>query len=56
LAEDEYLRTGIGGYFQVRFPNDWPHNDRYDFEWDQLRTDTDPFQTHDYATIAASAR
>ena len=34
---------GIGGYFQVRFPTDWPDEDRYDFHWEPMMNDPDPF-------------
>jgi hypothetical protein len=38
------FETAIGGYFHVKFPNDWPTNDRYSFDWEILRTDPNPFQ------------
>lgn len=44
--------SGIGGYFRVRFPGNWPTELRYDFDWSKLKTDLDPFQTIDYSTIA----
>jgi len=34
---------GIGGYFQVRFPTDWPEEDRYEFIWHLMMSETDPF-------------
>jgi hypothetical protein len=37
--------SAIGGYFYVKFPNNWPSADRYDFDWQSLRQQTDPFQT-----------
>ncbi|MFL5614853.1 MAG: hypothetical protein ACJ796_14415 [Gemmatimonadaceae bacterium] len=42
---DRYDGTavGIGGYFQVRFPTDWPEEDRYDFHWQLMMTEEDPF-------------
>ena len=45
------MESGIGGYFRVRFPPDWPMALRYDFDWQALKTETDPFQTFDYSTI-----
>ena len=46
------METGIGGYFRVKFPNDWPPEMRYEFDWQKLKDKSDPFQTIDYATIA----
>jgi hypothetical protein len=34
----------IGGYFHVKFPNDWPVEERYSFDWNRLKTEADPFQ------------
>ena len=39
--------AAIGGYFQVRLP-DWPDNERYDFEWANLKTEADPFEVYPY--------
>jgi hypothetical protein len=47
---DGYHLT-IGRYFTVRFPNDWPEEERYDFdlEWSaHLRHEEDPFQNFPY--------
>jgi len=46
------MESGIGGYFRVRFPSTWPEDQRYDFDWQQLRNEADPFQNIDYSTIA----
>jgi hypothetical protein len=43
-SPDGGFETAIGSYFHVKFPNDWPANDRYSFDWDTLRTDPHPFQ------------
>jgi hypothetical protein len=45
------MESGIGGYFRVRFPTSWPADLRYDFDWQKLKTESDPFQTMDYSTI-----
>ena len=44
--------SGIGGYFRVRFPNDWPQDLCYEFDWQKLKCESDPFQTIDYSKIA----
>lgn len=35
--------NAIGGYFLVKFPDNLPAADRYDFDWDTLKTQADPF-------------
>jgi hypothetical protein len=46
------MESGIGGYFRVKFPDDWPQDLRYDFKWQELKDEPDPFQTIDYSQIA----
>jgi hypothetical protein len=46
------MESGIGGYFRVKFPGNWPAELRYDFEWENLKNEEDPFQTIDYTKIA----
>ena len=31
------MESAIGGYFRVKFPNDWPEEERYDFEYDSVQ-------------------
>jgi hypothetical protein len=45
------MESGIGGYFRVRFPANFPAEMRYDFNWKNLKDEEDPFQTFDYSTI-----
>lgn len=45
------MESGIGGYFRVRFPDDWPQELRYEFDWQELKQELDPFQTIDYSEI-----
>jgi hypothetical protein len=47
----EGYELAIGRYFTVRFPNDSPPEERYDFnaEWSNLlRHEEDPFQNFAY--------
>lgn len=37
--------SAIGGYFHVRFPTNLPAADRYDFDWQSMKQNPDPFQT-----------
>ena len=46
------MESGIGGYFRVKFPNDWPQELRYEFDWQKLQNESDPYQTIDYLKIA----
>jgi len=46
------MESGIGSFFRVRFPDNWPMELRYDFDWQALRNEEDPFQTIDYENIA----
>ena len=46
------MESGIGGYFRVRFPSNWPNDLRYEFDWQKLKDEQDPFQTIDYSKIA----
>lgn len=42
------FQYAIGGYFLIRFPNDWSAEQRYSFNWQQLRNDPSPIQTLQY--------
>lgn len=44
----EGFDVAIGGYFEVRFPDDWPTDERYDFDWRAIEDDPDPFETFEY--------
>lgn len=46
------MKSGIGGYFRVAFPTNWPMALRYDFDWQALANEAEPFQKIDYASIA----
>lgn len=46
------FESGIGGFLRVRFPQNWPTALRYDFDWQTLKGEADPFQTIDYSQIA----
>lgn len=46
------MESGIGDYFRVKFPDDWPPDLCYDFDWKKIKDEPDPFQTIDYSQIA----
>jgi hypothetical protein len=37
-----------GSYFLVKFPDDWPMNERYAFDWQSLKSDPEPIQAFRY--------
>ena len=45
---DDGMETGIGKYFRVKFPDDWPIEERYEFDWEILKKEPDPFQNFPY--------
>lgn len=45
------MESGIGDYFRVKFPDDWPQELRYEFNWQKLKNEQEPFQTIDYSKI-----
>lgn len=45
------MESGIGGYFRVRFPKNWPPEMRYSFDWQKLKDEPDPFASNDYRKI-----
>lgn len=42
------MSDAIGGFFRVRFPQSWPTNERYGFDWQVLSQETDPFDEFPY--------
>lgn len=46
------MESAIGGYFRIKFPSDWPDDQKYNFEWQELQTVNEPFDTFDYSAIA----
>ena len=42
------MESAIGGFFRLKFPSDWPNDEKYEFEWQTLKEEKDPFQTYSY--------
>jgi hypothetical protein len=38
------FETAIGNYLRIKYP-DWPADERYEFKWEALQNDPDPFQS-----------
>jgi hypothetical protein len=54
LVEDgtsDGFDDAVGGYFRVKFPNDWPDELRYEFDWRNLQKEPDPFQAFPYSEL-----
>ncbi|MCH8684271.1 hypothetical protein [Pedomonas mirosovicensis] len=47
-ADTGGFESCIGDYFTVRYPTDWPENERYDFDWRQFKSEKDPFVNYPY--------
>jgi hypothetical protein len=47
LTDDTFkgdgFETAIGNYFRIKYP-DWPAEERYEFKWEELQNDPEPFQ------------
>ena len=55
VTEDQVgdgMENGIGDYFRVNFPDDWPAADRYEFDWKTIKNDQNPFRAIDYTRSA----
>jgi len=42
------MEYGIGDYFQIKFPLDWPEEEKYDFKWQEIAQGSIPFQNYIY--------
>lgn len=45
------MEPSVGGYFRVKYPI-WNKKDRYDFEWQSIKSEQDLIQCHDYNLMA----
>jgi hypothetical protein len=47
---DSYYSTesALGEFFHIEFPNDWSEEEKYDFNWSDLKQQPDRFQKIDY--------
>ncbi|MEP6896240.1 MAG: hypothetical protein ABI986_11595 [Chloroflexota bacterium] len=49
---DDGIDSAIGSYFRIRFPTDWSDEQRYNFNWQELKKEEDPFIKFDYSKIS----
>ena len=45
------MEAAIGSLFRIKYPDDWNDDERYDFDWNTLKSQTDRFQKLDYDAI-----
>jgi len=45
------FETGIGGYFRILLPKDWPVDERYDFKWSELEKTESPIDKINFDTL-----
>jgi len=45
------FEEGIGGYVRIKYPSNVPAGERYDFDWQMLASQTDPFQKFNFNVI-----
>jgi hypothetical protein len=43
LESADEFDTAIGGYFRIRFPNNWEEEEKYSFVWENIKDEADPF-------------
>jgi hypothetical protein len=50
---DSYYSTqpALGGFFHIEFPTDWSDDEKYDFDWSNLKTQPNRFQKIDYDNL-----
>lgn len=51
---DPTMKTAIGGYFRVKYPNDWDKEDQYGFDWQKNGSESTPIDIIDFDLIKAS--
>jgi len=47
-------KSGLGGFFRIIFPDDWEDNEKYCFDWNVLKDQSDKFNKIDYNLIKNS--
>ncbi|MCR6479764.1 hypothetical protein NU688_26650 [Variovorax sp. ZS18.2.2] len=46
---EDGMEPSIGSILRIKFPTDWPDEQRYEFKWPEISLLADPFQDYDYA-------
>lgn len=45
---EDNMSSAIGGYFRVKYPDDWLEEEKYLFNWHQLKKEKNPIQKYNY--------
>jgi len=45
---NDNMESAIGDYFRISFPNDWPQDQCYDFNWEDIKGQECPFEKINY--------
>ncbi len=45
------MESAIGGYFRISFSSDWPKDQGYDFSWQEIQKEKNPFMKINYDMI-----
>jgi hypothetical protein len=45
------MEPAIGSLFRIKFPDDWPEAEKYEFNWSDLSKQPDRFEKIDYNNI-----
>jgi hypothetical protein len=48
LHPSDGMDESIAGYFRVKYPKNWTTNELYDFDWQSIKSQTDPFANYPY--------
>lgn len=48
FALDDGYEDAIGDYFRIKFPTNIPATERYDFDWQAIQGQIDPFSSYPY--------
>jgi len=49
---DDGMISAVGEMFRVGLPDDWPEEERYDFDWSEIKKLDDPFDEFDYSSFS----
>ena len=45
---DPKFETAVGDYFRIKYPKNWLENERYDFDWQKIKSASDPIVSYNY--------
>ncbi len=46
-----YAKVSTRRFFRIKFPNDWSDEEKYQFDWTELKEEKQPFQKFNYDQI-----